>query len=279
VHVLFDATVSAVALRAAIGFVAAVAIAALGVRHAALTRSGAVATVVVGVICVALGGVPVAAALILFFASGSLLSRVTSDQAERARGHAQKQGRRDATQVFANGGIATAFAIVAGGLQLSGHDPLVSLAASIGALAAASGDTWSTELGSLFGGTPRSIASFQPVEAGTSGGVTLVGLLGAEAGGAFVGLAGLLAPRPGVSWIGLATLAGVAGSLIDSVLGATLQASWRCPRCERILEGPQHEPCGVPATLVRGWAWLDNDAVNLLATVCGALVAIALVRA
>ncbi len=278
-RLLFESTAQAVELRVSLGLLGAGCIALLGMRSQALTRSGALATIAVGTLGFAFGGAPIAAALILFFASGSVLSRITRAASQRARSHAQKQGRRDALQVFANGAVATACAVIAGALALFWHGSLPWLAAAIGALAAASGDTWSTELGSLFGGTPRSIVSGKAVEAGTSGGVTPLGFVAALAGGALVGLAGTLAGGiTATRWVGLAAAAGLAGSALDSIAGATLQGLWRCPRCGRLVEGAVHEGCQVRANLVRGWGWLDNDGVNLIATVGGALLAAVLAR-
>ena len=71
--------------------------------------------------------------------------------------------------------------------------------------------------------------------------------------------------------IGLALSGGLAGSLADSLLGATLQASYRCPACGKITESRVHW-CGTPTQLVKGLPWVNNDLVNLLATLVGALV-------
>lgn len=279
-HLLFGATTGAIALRAAIGAAVAVTIAAVGLRAQALARSGALATIAVGTLGFACGGPVVALALILFFVSGSVLSRITTAQAQQARSHAQKQGERDALQVFANGGVAIGCATAGQIAALAGHDARMWLAASVGALAAASGDTWATEIGSLVGGTPRSILTLRPVERGASGGVTAIGLVASAAGGAFVGLAGLSDPAyAAIKWIALACTSGFLGSLLDSIVGASLQALWRCPQCGRSMESPRHEACKADPQLVRGWAWLDNDGVNLFATVLGAAVGALVARA
>jgi len=68
---------------------------------------------------------------------------------------------------------------------------------------------------------------------------------------------------------------GVAGATIDSLLGATLQELRRCDACERLCEIDPHG-CGAPTRRVRGIAGFSNDAVNLSATLAGALVAAAL---
>jgi uncharacterized protein (TIGR00297 family) len=278
VHLLYDATWNAVAVRCGIGVIAAAIIAVSGYRVRALTASGAVAAVIVGTLTFAFGGLFIALAMLLFFASGSALGRIRTPGAEQARVRALKQGRRDAMQVLANGGVAAACAVAASVAGLLGRNPWPLLVGAMAALAAASGDTWSTEIGSLIGGRPRSLATMRPLEAGASGGVTALGTLAAPIGGAFVGLAAL-APPANAAWfplLSLAAVAGLAGSLVDSLAGATLQGLWRCTSCGNFIEAARHAQCRAPATLVRGWRGLDNDGVNLVATVCGASIGIAL---
>ena len=118
---------------------------------------------------------------------------------------------------------------------------------------------------------PVSILTMRPVAAGLSGGITPLGST-ASAGGAFcvASTAWLvhLAPLWGVA------LGGIAGALADSLLGASLQALRWCPRCSRECETERHS-CGTATVLRRGIAWIANDAVNFIATICGALVAAA----
>jgi uncharacterized membrane protein len=67
----------------------------------------------------------------------------------------------------------------------------------------------------------------------------------------------------------------MAGSLFDSLLGATVQAIYWCDRCEKETERKQHR-CGAPTRRIRGLPWLGNDGVNFLASVVGATVALAI---
>ena len=67
-------------------------------------------------------------------------------------------------------------------------------------------------------------------------------------------------------------LGGLAGSLFDSLLGATVQAIYFCDRCVKETERVIHR-CGTHARHLRGWRWLDNDLVNLLSSAGGAVVA------
>jgi uncharacterized protein (TIGR00297 family) len=234
-------------------------IASVAFWRRALTLDGAVAAAVVGALVFFKGGLPAAASLLAFFGSSSALSRL--GQSRKVSGPlAQAKGaRRDAWQVLANGGVATA-CIVFG-----------QPAAFLGSLAAAGADTWATELGMLAGRRPRLITTLRPVAPGTSGGITPEGLAASLAGAVVVGVAWWLCGGRGAD-VRVAVIAGASGSLVDSVVGATLQALYRCEACGAPTEQPRHTSCDQPARLVRGYAWITNDTVNALATLTGAAV-------
>jgi uncharacterized protein (TIGR00297 family) len=270
---LHDATVVAFAQRFAVGGIIAAAIAWVGYRTRVLTLSGSVAAVIVGALTFSFGGPLVAAAVIIFFIAGSALSRVHTATADRARVVAPKGAQRDAVQVAANGGVATACAIVGGMAALYGLQHASRfLIAAVCAIAAASGDTWSTEIGAFARGPARLITNMRPVNAGTSGGVTFLGTIAAPLGGMIVGLAGVARPDilmlPG--WIVICAIAGLIGSIFDSLLGATMQGMWQCSGCTHTVEARNHTLCGAPCSLVRGQSWLDNDGVNGIMTFVGA---------
>ena len=201
--------------------------------------------------------------LFAFFLPAVALSRLGS-QRKAAIADTDKRKARDARQVFANGGVAAACAVA----YAFTRSPVLA-AAFAGALAAAAADTWGTELGMLARSTPRSIANFRAVARGLSGGVTLPGTL-AEIGGALA--VGLVTWAVGIAPWWIVAAAGSAGALADSVFGATLQALRYCSRCGRLCETDPHL-CGGATSLVRGWRAIDNDAVNAIATITGAVAA------
>jgi uncharacterized protein (TIGR00297 family) len=274
VRVLLEPTLVAFVLRCAAGAVMAASIALSGYRLRALTASGALAAVVIGALGFGCGGVLLAAAIVIFFASASLLGRLRSPAADEARARSVKDARRDASQVIANGGVAAMCAMIAAAGALWGWPSAWRfLVAAVCAIAAACGDTWSSELGAFAPGSPRRITDLAVVPAGTSGGVTLAGTLAAPLGGALVALAGIA--RPDLLalpvWLCVGALTGLLASVLDSVLGATLQGRWRCGHCGETIEAPVHARCqGAVASLVGGLAWLDNDGVNVAATLAGA---------
>lgn len=165
--------------------------------------------------------------------------------------------------MLANGGVAAVCAILA--WRLGG----AWLAAFAGAFAAASADTWGTEIGTLVRQAPRSILTFKPLATGLSGGVTVAGTIAEVAGACVVALAAALI---GVAAFVPVAVGGIAGAFVDSLLGASLQSLRHCPACDRDCETDPHA-CGTVTVARRGFSWFGNDLVNLAATLTGALVA------
>lgn len=226
-----------------------IGILALAWRFGWLTPGGVAAAVAVGAVVLAGTGAAGLGLLLAFFVSASLLTRLGGPgKPAGGREHRATDGGsgRSASQVLANGGAAAA----AASLGLAGR-PELGQVALLGALAAATADTWATELGTLVRGTTRRITTWREVPPGTSGGISWPGSLGGLAGAAALGVAaGLL--DPGGRTLGAVALAlggGGVGMATDSLLGATLEG--------RV-------------------GWVDNDVVNLVGTIVGALVALGL---
>jgi len=250
-----------------IGAVAAALIAFAAYRARALDGSGALAAFFIGT--ATFGGLDLAGASILlaFFISSIALSRAGKTLKRERLRDIGKTGARDAAQVIANGGVAALCALLA----LRGDTRYA--VAFAGAFAAATADTWGTEIGALLGATPRSILTWRPMAIGLSGGVTLAGTLAEFAGALFIGLIAIHFDFP--FWPIVA--GGIAGAFVDSLLGASVQSLRWCPQCRRATEVEPHI-CGANTTPLRGVSWIGNDAVNLAATFCGAVVAFALAR-
>jgi uncharacterized protein (TIGR00297 family) len=271
-------------LQIALAYTVAAGIAYLGHRARALSVDGAVAACLVGGTVFGFGGWAWAILLVLFFSSSSLLSlfKASESRKQRAARTFEKGGRRDAAQVLANGGIPALLALISAFVQPAVL-PLV-YSAYAGALAAAAADTWATEIGVLSKRPPRLITNGRTVPPGTSGGVTLLGSSAAVAGALLMGAAAaapaivpFLASGPLSSYarplviLFAAGAGGVVGALVDSLLGAALQASYRCPRCDQPTESALHS-CGTQTELVKGIRGINNDRVNVLAVLVGALL-------
>lgn len=246
---------------------AILAIAVAGAARAAkaLSVSGAFAAALVGFLLFGFGGGQGAAALLLFFVTSSALSRFGKRRKEALL--FEKGGERDGAQVVANGGIAAVCAFL---LPLF-PGAAWPAAALLGALATANADTWATELGSLAKHPPRLITTFQPAPTGSSGAVSFPGTAAALAGALLIASVALFW-KLGVMGVAAVAFGGLSGALFDSLLGATLQVQYRCPICNRLTERRVH--CNdAPTVRAQGLPWMNNDAVNGLATLFGAIVA------
>jgi len=262
-----------------IGAGLAMLISAIAWRAGSLSPAGVLAATVLGTVIFGLGGLGWAIVLLGFFISSSLLSRLFKRRKKNLDGKYSKSSRRDAAQVAANGGIAGLFVLLYFLLPGSAW----AWAGFAGALAAANADTWATELGVMSRPVPRLITTGQIVERGASGGITVLGTLASTTGAMLIALLavlfwqGQIAPLPlpgGLVWLAMITLAGLTGSLLDSLLGATLQSIYYCQACRKETERHPYHTCGARTTRRRGWSWLGNDSVNTFCTLGGALVAL-----
>jgi uncharacterized protein (TIGR00297 family) len=231
----------------------------------------------VGTTIFSAGGLAPSALLLTFFTSSSALSHWRkSRQRESAVEHAKGE-RRDFAQTIANGGVAAALVALGRARPAAPWFP-----ALIGALATVNADTWATELGLFSTRPPRLITTGQPVLPGTSGGITPLGTGAAALGAALIGTVAALCSTPSrrptphrptaAATLTLALISGLAGSFADSLLGATLQARYHCPACNAPTERPIHR-CGTPTTLTGGHPLINNDTVNLAASLFGAATA------
>jgi uncharacterized protein (TIGR00297 family) len=263
-----------VTLQLLIGVLLAVLIALVAWRAGALSISGAWAAVVTGGLIFGLGGLTWAVLLLTFFISSSALTRAFSKRKANLEEKFSKGSQRDWGQVLANGGLG---ALLVVGYAIPPHYAWLWLAYA-GAMAAVNADTWSTELGVLSEIPPRMITTRQKVERGTSGGITVAGILAALGGAAVIGIAAILfsSSQRGLAVLAIIILGGLAGSLFDSVLGATVQAIYWCPTCSKETERHPLHTCGSRTQQIRGLSWINNDVVNFACSVMGAVASVGL---
>lgn len=245
------------------------ALAALAIWKRAITYPGtALAWCFSVVICYCAGvwGFLALAATLMFTLIAGKISGKTREKAEKKL-HA-KHGRRDSVQIFCNVGTSAVMALI---FAITEREAFVC--ASGAALAASLADSMASELGILSPTPPRDICTLKRVQPGISGGVSALGL-GMSALGAVIIAAVCLGQGRGIVFSAVIALSGFLAALVDSALGSAVQAKYRCPVCGALTEKKVH--CDQPGELEKGLRWVDNDMVNFLNNVSGAVIALIL---
>ena len=207
-----------------------------------VSTSGAIAGAVVAFLLYAFAGPGAFAALVSVFVLAWITTRIGYRQKQKL-GTAEKRDGRSATQVLAN----LAAAAILAALSATLHRPAFLLAA-VAALSEAAADTVSSEFGQASSDRARLITTWELVPAGTDGGITLAGTLAGAFAAVLVTTVCTLTALIPWKWFPISAAAGIAGTLIDSLLGAVLERKHL----------------------------LNNDAVNFLSTVSAAAIALLL---
>jgi len=237
-------------------------------KFKSLSISGGFGAFLLGLFMFAMGGWTTMLPLIGFFFLSSLLSKI-ADRGSRKDQVSKKGSQRDIVQVYANGGIPLLFAIA---WYLSDFSIPWLYWGFLASLAAATADTWETEIGSYSKNLPFDILGFKPVPRGYSGGISWIGTFGGYLGAAVIGLIAIfVAPMEISPFLFLLIISsGFIGSLIDSILGSSIQAKFECTVCHKPTERLAH--CQIETKHVSGILWFDNDWVNLAGTFSGGLL-------
>ena len=255
-----------------IGFIFAGVISLLAYKKKSLSLSGALAALFMGSFMYFFGGLVASAAMVAFFLSSSILSHLFKGRKKEAGKLQEKGSRRDCFQVFANGGIGLIFAA----LFYFTKNPLFLIGCGV-AFGESNADTWASEVGVLSKRKPVSIINGKPLERGVSGGVSPLGTLAAFLGSSFIGLVFAVMfymvyghNKAIIQGFWLITLLGFLGCLIDSLLGATVQAQYYCEAEDAITEKSTHR--GNKNKLIKGVAIFNNDLINLSSNLLSTLL-------
>ncbi|MCX7708375.1 MAG: DUF92 domain-containing protein [Clostridia bacterium] len=243
-------------------------------RKKSLAVSGAVTAFLLTSALYVLGGIPFLAPLLVFFISSSLLTKWKSEKKEPMEKRLyEKSGTRDYAQVLANGGAGLLIAVL-----YYINPSKENVLALFTAFAACNADTWASEVGILSRSKPFSILTLKPVQRGISGGVSFLGLFASLFG------AGLISGVYGffmffkftltelVISCFIITVSGFAGSLIDSVLGVTLQPAYLEQASGKLTEKKYNN--GTKNTKVKGFEFFSNDMVNFISSLAAACLAL-----
>ena len=184
-----------------------------------VNRSGAICGFLLGVAVYLGWGYKSFLMMFAFFLIGSVATRLGYAR-KRARGVAEKRGgARSWREALANSLAGAFFSL----LVITTHHEGAFLMALIAAFAEATGDTVSSEIGQWISDRAYLITTFRPVPAGEDGGISVGGsLAGALASALVVALAFALG-LCGRAGIIITLSAAIAGNLLDSMLGATIE--------------------------------------------------------
>ena len=235
-------------VRLAVGAAVNLALAVAAYAARAVKLSGAVAGLAVGSVvwgCLGWRGFLLLAA---FFVLGTAATKLGYRKKAAAKLAQEEGGRRGARHALANCGVAVACAALAATVPLGLPYALPYALAFAAAFATAAADTAGSEIGQLYGRRAYLPTTLRRVAPGTEGAVSVEG----TAAGVVAGLAlGCLGAAVGLyPWAGAALVAVAAfvGTTLESLAGAAFDTD----------------------------ALLDNEAMNFLNTLVGALVAFAL---
>lgn len=131
----------------------------------------------------------------------------------------KNKGKRTSGQVLANAGVAAICGVLM--IVLPRFRELLQLML-VASLASATADTLSSELGNIYGRNYYNILTGKPDQQGLDGVVSLEGTVIGIAGAFFIALLHA-ATRGSLNYIVVVVVAGAAGNVVDSVLGASLE--------------------------------------------------------
>ena len=219
-------------------------VAAAGYRARTVSASGAIAGATIGCVIFCALGWQGWMMLFVTFLAAAMATRM-GFQRKMLLGIAEERGgRRGAGNAIANTGVAAIAAVLA---VASIHAEAARWVFAA-ALAAGGSDTIASEIGKAWGRTTWSITALAPVPPGTSGAMSMEGTAAGIFGAILLGaIAILLKLVPGTA-LAVIVIASTIGALIESGLGATLEAP------------------GI----------VNNDMLNFFNTAAAALVALAL---
>lgn len=262
-------TINSLELSLSIIAVAAVGLASLRMKII-VDRAGFIAAMFVGSSIMIFGGTRWFVILLAFYSTAAYFTKYKYERKMKIEAAEPKGGARGWQNVLSNGATASTLAICYG---LTSHK--IFAAAYLGAISTSIADTLATEIGLLNPSEPRLLTNPRvKVKAGISGGVTLLGEAAGLLGTFVTALVTLIVGFEGLSVIQVLVfnlLVGFLGCNFDSLLGATVQAAFKCQVCGKITEGKAH--CGRPTKHFKGIRLIDNNVVNFASTIFGALVA------
>lgn len=169
----------------------------------------------------------------------------------------KKSNKRKVIQIISNVGVGALSLII---YKFTSNDLYLLIYASV--MAESLADTLASDIGVLSKSEPINILTFKKGERGLSGNISFLGLTSALIGSLLIGTIYYIGMDKSVISFIIIILSGFLGSLIDSILGASIQVKYKCEKCKKITERKEH--CGKETNYYKGIKWIDNNLVNLL---------------
>jgi len=179
--------------------------------------SGLFSAALIGVVLLVFTDVYWFLVMLMFFIVGSVCTRYRFEFKEKLGVEQTHGGARGYRNVFANGGVSAAAALLYG---VTGN-PLFA-AMFVGSVATAAADTVASEIG-VTGGSPYMITTFRRVAPGTNGGITLTGEMTALAASLIISMTAFALGVIDLQVAVICTVAGLVGTNIDSLVGAVVE--------------------------------------------------------
>ena len=260
-----------------VGLAFSLFIALVAYKKSSLSKSGCVAATVLGTGLYYFGGLWFSVIMVAFFVSSSILTKFKNYNKKSLDKLNEKGGNRDYMQVFANGGVGLVLAFI----YYFYPNPVVLLAYAV-SFAEANADTWASEIGVLSKRKTISILNFKPIEKGRSGGISILGTIFSFLGASFIACIYFIASlitykdiKQSFIYAILCILIGFIGSILDSILGASVQAQYYCEDLKSITEKRVHK--GKYNKRIKGLSFINNDIVNLSSNLLSALMVLLIV--
>ena len=155
--------------------------------------------------------------MLTFFIVGSVCTRYRFEYKEKLGVEQTHGGARGYRNVFANGGVSAAAALLYGITM----NPLFA-AMFVGSVATAAADTVASEIG-VTGGCPYMITTLRRVPPGTNGGITLTGEATALAASLIISVTAFALGVIDLPTAAICTAAGLVGTNVDSLVGALIE--------------------------------------------------------
>lgn len=214
----------------------------------ALTIPALIIAILFSTLITYFGGLASFIILVIVFL-GSIITKIFSKS--------KKSKKRKLIQIISNVGVGTISLII---FKMTTNNIYLLIYASI--MAESLADTLASDIGVLSKKEPINILNFKKGERGLSGNISILGLTSALIGSVLIGLIYYIGIEKNIISFIIIMLSGFLGSLVDSILGASIQVKYKCEKCKKVTERKEH--CGKKTNYYKGIKWIDNNLVNLL---------------